>query len=526
MFYMEKNTKVLYCTAECSPFSKAGGVASVAGELPPELKKQGIDIEILTPYYGPIEEKHNLEKGKAYEIEFNGKQEQIQLYRGNLDNVPVTFVKNETHFRTKQVHIRSNIPYEDDARRFSFLSEACLPIIKSKNPDIVHVNDWQFGYLLGLMKINGLKARTVTTIHNLGYQGNMWQPKAEEISSTIRKLTTNPLTSRLFQDPRQDWHSVNPFRLALELSDKVNAVSPNYAREILEPEDQSRYFEGGKGLESITRRLHEQGKLVGILNGYNYNSEPTSENFEAIISKKKQVKEQMSFAFTNPENLLFGFVGRAVEQKLKLLKENLNGKSVLEHLLEIPGINFAFLGTGESEYERFLNNYSQGINSSAIITFDSKRANIINLGSDICLMPSTYEPCGITQLEAMDRATPPLVRWTGGLVDTVIDYSSPNGTGFGFNGNSRDEVLRGLVNSVLEAKKLYDENKERFKELRLNSFRSRFTWTDSAKKYINEVYEPLMRICPDHNHCRGYNPNNISCNDGGQCVAIQDSPNY
>jgi len=490
----QKPIDVLYVTSEIAPFSKAGGVASVAGELPPELKRQGVNIEILAPYYGPIEEKHNLKKIDGdYEIEFNGRKEQVQLYERELDGVRVTFIKNETYFGTKQIHLHSDVPFEADARRFSFLSQACLSIVKSKQPRIVHVNDWPFGYLLGLMKIEGVNANTVTTIHNLNYQGNIWRPIAPKISSVMKTLMEHPYTSELFQDPRLEWDSVNPFRLALELSDVVNAVSPTYATEILESEDQSRYFEGGKGLEGIIGRLCCQGKLIGISNGYIYNEKPTEENFRAMISKKRNAREEMSFALKKPENLLFGFVGRAVEQKLKLLKEELDGKPVIEHLLEIPEINFAFLGTGEKEYEEFLKQHHQGRNCSVIIDFDGGRANTINLGSDICLMPSIHEPCGITQLEAMARATPPLVRWTGGLRDTVIGYPLDGATGFGFDANSREGVLRALINSVAEAKQVYYENPKKFLELKFNAFNTRFTWEDSAKRYIKEVYQNLLK---------------------------------
>lgn len=489
----ETQPDVLYLAAEVAPFSKAGGVAMVAGELPPELKRQGVNIEILAPYYGEVDPKHNLREVGSYDMEFNGKRERVQLYEGELDGVRVNFIKNETYFGTKQIYMYSTVPFEDDARRFSFLSQACLHVIKSKNPKIVHVNDWQFGYLLGLMKLDGVGAKTLSTMHNLSYQGNMWIPKAAETSSVIRTLIENPATYDLFQDPRRDWNSVNPFRLALELSDVVNAVSPTYAKEILQPEDHERYFEGGKGLDGIIRRLNEQGRLTGILNGYSYRTEPTDDNFRKILVQKRDAKNQISSAFKSPENLLLGFVGRAVEQKLKLLMENYDGKPVMQHLLEMPGINFVFLGTGDQEYERFLHQCHNEVNCISTVDFDRKRAETINLGSDVCLMPSIHEPCGITQLESMAGATPPLVRLTGGLADTVVPYNLDGASGFGFNGNSREEVLRGLINAVAIAKKVHEQNSGEFNQIALNAFRSRFTWSDSARRYIDEIYMPLLK---------------------------------
>jgi starch synthase len=490
----QKSLDVLYVASEVAPFSKAGGVASVAGELPPELKRQGVNIEILAPYYGPVDEKHNLRKIEGdYEIEFNGRKEQVQLYEGELDGVRVTFIKNETYFGTKHIHINSEIPFETDSIRFSFLSQACLSVVKSKQPKIVHVNDWQFGYLLGLMKMDNVNAKRVTTIHNLNYQGNIWRPMADKISSVMKTLMNYPSTSGLFQDPRLEWDSVNPFRLSLELSDMVNAVSPTYAKEILQSEDPSRYFEGGKGLEGVARRLHDEGKVIGILNGYYYSEEPNEKKFREMIIKKRDAKEKMSFAFKRPTDLLFGLVGRAVEQKLGLLKEEVDGKPVLEHLLEIPEINFAFLGTGEKEYETFLHKYHNGVNCSAIIDFDGGRANTINLGSDVCLVPSMHEPCGIVPIEAGARATPSLIRFTGGLIDLVISYPLRGANGFGFEGDSKEKILRAFITSVAEARRLYYENPKNFLQVKMNAFKTRFTWGDSAGRYIGEIYEPLLK---------------------------------
>jgi len=487
--------KIQYIAAECKPFSKTGGVGDVAGEFPVALKnlETETDIEIITPLYGKIDSKHIGKRTKEYQISFHGKQETVHIFLGDLNGVPVNFVKNTTYFEGQysEPYINSTeIAFYDDILRFSFFSEACLHLIKDKNPDIVHVNDWVLCYLIGRMAIEKMSQKRVLTVHNIGYQGNIGN---ETIRGwEIEKLLSNAIIGKLFIDPRPEWNSVNALRLGLELADKANTVSPNYCKEITEPEDQSRYFEGGKGLNEVAKRLYRKSKLIGILNGFEYSFEPTKAKFSETLQKKAEMKAMLSKEFTNPEGFLLGFVGRAVEQKFKLLTERIDGKSVLHHLLDIPDINIAILATGLPEYEKFLREFVERSNYSVTIAFDKDKAKQISLGSDVFLMPSLFEPCGITQMESLSNATPPLVRWTGGLVDTVKPHTSPNGTGFGFDGRSRDEVLRNLIKNVSESLLLYTNNRTAFRELQRRGFNERFSWSDAARKYYEEIYKPLL----------------------------------
>ena len=217
------------------------------------------------------------------------------------------------------------------------------------------------------------------------------------------------------------------------------------------------------------------------------------------------MKAALSRYFKHPENMLLGFVGRAVDQKFKLLADKYDGKSVLEHLLKIDGINIAILATGLPKYESFVGNIAvtrfsgsltyEGIlelprrdNYCPIIAFDGEKAQQISLGSDVFLMPSLFEPCGITQMESMYNATPPLVRWTGGLVDTVKAHSLGDGTGFGFDCATCEEVLRNLVSSVRESQSMFRDNHEQYIELQRRAFRKRFLWSATAKQYIDKLY--------------------------------------
>ena len=480
--------KVLYIAAECKPYSKVGGVGDVAGELPMALKAQGVDIEIVTPLYEP-----------GYSFSFNGKDETAYILREPQPRtfpVPVSFVRNPTYFggRYGVPYVYSKkAPCYDDALRFSFFSEACLQLIKDKKPDIVHVNDWVLGFLFGRMAIERLPPKRVLTIHNIGYQGSLGVELIKGWS--IEKILYDAEVGALFRDPRSEWNNINALRLAIELSHRINTVSPNYSKEITEADNAARFFEGGKGLEKITRRLYEKGWLVGILNGFEYKFEQSDDEFDRILKRKAEMKRAISVGFNNPDAFLLGFVGRAVEQKFRLLTEEIDGKMVLEHILATPGINLAILATGNPEYERILNDLKADKNRkncSITIEFDKQKADQISLGSDAFLMPSLFEPCGITQMDSLSNATPPLVRWTGGLVDTVRPHTDADGTGFGFDGSTRDEILHNLINTIIEARDFYTEKNKDFMGIQRRGFNERFLWSTTAKEYIGKLYEPAL----------------------------------
>lgn len=484
--------KVLYIATECKPFSKVGGVGDVAGELPIALLRLGVDIEVVTPLYEGIDTT-NFTQIKEYKFAFHGKNEIVQIFTNSEKEfpVPINFIRNSTYFEGKYAspYIYSeHVPFYDDTLRFSFFSEACLQLIEDKQPDIVHVNDWPLGYLLGKMSIEGLPQKRVLTIHNIGYQGNIGIDNI--LGWEIEKLLKDKSTGNFFLDPHEEWNSINALRLGLEVSHKVNTVSPTYCQEITRPESQDAYFSGGKGLHDITNRLYGNGKLIGILNGFDYKNDATDNTFNEILNKKSEMKKIVSKPFKSPDSFLIGFVGRAVEQKFKLLAETIDGKSVLEQVLEIPGINVAILATGLPEYEKFLRSFTGKDNCSVSIAFDAQIAKQISLGSDIFLMPSLFEPCGITQMESLSNATPPLVRWTGGLVDTVIPHTRPNGTGFGFGGDTKESILRNLITCVQDAHLYYSHQSPGFRELQKRGFITRFLWSNTAREYVEYMYNP------------------------------------
>lgn len=488
--------KVLYFALECKPYSKVGGVGDVALELPLALKSQGVDIEIVTPYYSSIDSDLIDEKPyKIYNVNYKNKDgkpidEKVKLYSSSYSGINVTLLQNATYFEGEYGNpyvFSKHTPFYDDFIRFCFFSFAAVEVIKVKKPDIVHVNDWGLGFLLGKLKLENVDVKKILTIHNNSYQGNMWIPAIRNWSAM--EFIYNKDSRKDYTDPRKKWYSVNPLKLGIESADAINAVSPTYKKEILKKDRPFNFFSGGNGLEKSIRKKHLKGMLFGMLNGFEYKKNSLSYN--QTLKLKSECKKKLSSNFKNPDNVLLGFVGRAVEQKFKLLREEFDGVSVLEHILKLDGVNISILATGLPEYEEFLKEFKDYDNVHITLAFDKELAQTISLGCDIFLMPSLYEPCGITQIESLSNATPPLVRFTGGLKDTVVSYKKSNGTGFGFNGLTRKRVLKALVNEVQEAINLFTSDPESFDRLRQNAFQKRFLWSDSAKKYV-DMYKAVL----------------------------------
>ena len=487
--------KVLFFALECKPFSKVGGVGDVALELPKALQDEGVDMEIVTPLYGSIN-RDWIEPTPylTYKIEFkdingNLKEEDVSLYRSTYKDIKVTFIQNSSYFEGNygEPYVFSpHTPFYDDFIRFHFFSLAAVKVVELKEPDIVHGNDWGTGFLMAHLKLINNSSKRVFSIHNNAYQGNMWIPAIRNWS--IMDYLENKTFKNDFMDPRKNWNSVNPLKLGIMSSDAVNAVSPSYKKEMLLKDKPSSYFYGAGGLEKSLKSIDKKGRMYGILNGFEYKN---NKDYSTVLEEKKACKRELNTFFEKPDNILIGFVGRAVEQKFKLLQEELDNISVLEYITDNRSINIAILATGLPEYEQFLERFKDMPNVSITLAFDKDMASKISLGCDIFFMPSLYEPCGITQMESLSNATPPLVRYIGGLKDTVIPYKQSGGTGFGFSGNSRNKILQNLLLSVSEAVNLYYNEPERFDKIRQEAFNQRFLWSDSAKKYI-EMYNDLV----------------------------------
>lgn len=505
------NTKVLYITPEMKPFAQAGGVACVAGELPPELKKKGIDVSVVMPLYKCSKNVSNLKLIASYDVSCHGNKEKIEILQGEHEGVEVLFVKNryfEDNINDRdygKVFVDSRHPFQDDALRFSVFAEACIPLIEERNPEIVHEQDWPAGLLFGRMKQLNMKQKRILTVHNVGYQGNVWNELIA--GTTLSHLASSPETASFFRDPQYN-NVVNSMRLALETADMTNAVSPRYLEEMLLPGNPDTFFQGGAGLEEVSKRLNEQGKLIGILNGVKYDFAPTRERFDELVKHKDEAKKKFGSYVGGCVNTLFGFVGRAVDQKFALLNEKLGDRTILEHILEQPKLSVGILASGQ-EYEpmiwqvatpRFSGNidYNQLLKISKrgnyfpFPLFDGGLRSLINLASDFSLVPSKYEPCGIVQLESLRDATPPIANYTGGFVNTIVGMPDSNSTGWLFKGKNRQELLNNFLHAVNEARDFRNNFPENYRGMQWRAFQQRFDWNKPAEEYC-KMYEKVLK---------------------------------
>jgi len=470
------NPKVLFIASECAPLAKVGGLADVVGSLPKTLKKLGVDVSVVIPFYGVVSIKDKNLKlfQKDISIEFAGKKENFSLWQTYLpeSKVPVFLIKKDKYFKEGNVYLEidaSSGGSEKEAARFFFLTLAGIKIAQLINADIIHCQDWHVSLVPFLIEKEGLKnIKTLLTIHNLGYQGIY-------SDSIVNKL--------LGTDFPQD---VNCLKLGISNADLISTVSPNYAKEILTPEY-------GFGLKKDLEKRKE--KLVGIINGLDtdtwnpakdsYLKSPYS--FESLDKKidNKVYLQKKFFKKSNPDVPLLGIVSRLAEQKgfdliqkifLSLMKKN---------------INFVILGQGLIQYQNFFREkakqYPKKIGIG--IGFNEELAHQIYAGADMFLMPSFFEPCGLGQLIAMRYGTVPIVRETGGLKDTVLPVEIKGdkiqGTGFLFKNYKGKELLRTIEKSL----KTF-ENKNIWRKIQINGMKEDYSWEESARQYL-KVYRQL-----------------------------------
>ena len=484
---------ILYVTAECKPFAKAGGVGDVAGELCVELLRQDVDISVVIPLYGVVPGRFVLVKSFEYTVLFQGEMEAVTIFSGELAGVPVYFVANTHYFEgeysTPYIH-SVDIPYYDDTLRFSFFCKALIPLICKLEPHIIHANDWPTGYLFGWLEKEGIASKRVFTVHNASYQGNIGIDVVE--NWTVAELLDDEHIRPHFTDPETIWNSINPLRLGVELADIVNTVSPTYQEEICEPGDPSRWFIGGGQLHQQFRKANKSGVLHGILNGYQYTSPAREKDISQLLLAKESARKELADHFNYEPDLILGFVGRAVEQKLGMLLATLDRDPALTHILKQAGIAVVMVTSGQPVYERQLMEMAHLAGLHLKIAFDAVLADQVYLGCDVFLMPSVYEPCGITQLQAMSLGTPALVRNTGGLADTVIPHTQTDGNGFVFTGDTRQKLLLNMVVSCRQALNLRRSSPEKFQALQIQAAKQRFTWDMSAQQYRQNIYQPLL----------------------------------
>lgn len=456
--------KVLMCSPEMFPFAKTGGLADVVGALPLWLKRHGAEVIIAMPKYRLIDKKFKLTRVSPL------------FYSAAIEGIKVYFVDNDAYYNRSGLYGDKSGDYSDNLERFSFYCRQALALIKEINfkPDIIHCHEWQSALIPVYLKAHlsndpfygGIK--TLFTIHNLAYQGVFSEDEFDKLY----------LKESFFNlDTLEFYGNINLLKGAIVFSDCLNTVSPSYAKEILTAEY-------GCGLEGVLGE--RKSALYGILNGIDYNSwDPQGDKFifkryskgrllDKYVNKYRLQKE---LGLSAGDTLLFGMVSRLAGQKgIDLLIDS--AKEMLKY-----NIQLVILGAGEEKYRRPLKELERRYpdNLSVNIKFDECLAHKIYAASDVFLVPSSYEPCGLGQMIALRYAALPLVFKTGGLADTV---SRDNG--FVFEKYNKE----GLLGAVRRAIALY-RDKGKWLKLTGRAFDYNFSWDDSAKKYI-ALYKKCM----------------------------------
>jgi starch synthase len=477
--------KVFFVTAECWPFAKTGGLGDVAYALPKALKKEGIDARVIMPKYANIPNylKEKMEEVAIFNVNVGWRNQYCGLYKLEHDGIIFYFIDNEYYFKREGPYTYL-YGYGDDAERFTFFCNAVLETISRIDfyPDVMHCNDWHTGIIPALLnehyrhRTGFENIKTVFTIHNLQYQGVF----PRKVLSDVLSLPNWYLDEEYLEF----YGGVNFMKSGIVFSDVITTVSPTYVEEI-----QTEYY--GEGLQGLLKQ--HSYKLKGILNGIDYDifNPLTDENiyinydFETIRNKSKnKIELQKIMALEVDEDIpLIGVVSRLVSQK---------GMDLISYMMpEIIGkkLQLVVLGTGDERYESMFNyhswNYPDKVASR--IMFDSALAQKIYAGSDMFLMPSLFEPCGIGQMLAMRYGTLPIVRETGGLKDTVNPYNQYTGEGNGFsfeNYNAHE-----MFDAIQRAIEIYND-KKKWNDVVKNAMNKDNSWEKSAREYI-ELYENI-----------------------------------
>ncbi len=461
--------KVLLAASEVAPIIKLGGLGDVVGSLPKELQKQGVNIDVIVPFF-PVAQVNEVKIHKALDlyVPFANESHLVEVFRTKLpgSDVDVFLLRNAKYFSGGgEKAFADNM---SETEMFTFFNKAVVEFIKSQfnTYDLVHCNDWHTGLITHLLQdeLEATRPATLFTIHNLMYQG-------VGDAFIVDNVGFSP-----GQHPLVDWDiedgDINMVLQGLASSDYINTVSPSYAREIL-----SEDF--GGGFSDILRDRH--GRLTGILNGIDYESLPRDYDVHNFIEGKKQSKLDLFKELRVNKQAdvpVFSFIGR--------LDPDQKGLDLLEKLFmrnSGKNVQFILLGKGSFEWEERFKKIADD-NISVNVVFDVDLANSIYSASDFLLVPSKYEPCGLIQLMSMWYGTVPVVHSVGGLRDTVKDGI----TGIVFDSYS----LSAFEKAFKRALKIY-ENKPHFYTMIRNAMMEDYSWRRSASEY-KTLYRKVIKI--------------------------------
>lgn len=475
---------VLFITSEMYPFSKTGGLADVLGALPPTLREMGLPVGVITPFYGRLLTRDHPVRLVCpnCHVGYPWPPTSAEIYQADYQGVQVFFISRGEYFDRRYYYNTHQGDYFDNCERFNFFCRAAIEWIRRMDvpPAVVHANDWQAAlvpaYIHYLRKADPFwrNVRTLMTIHNLAFQGRF--------------------SNRLFFEsglPHEAWHmdgceyygDFNLLKSGIAYADMVTTVSPSYAEEILTPEF-------GAGLEGI---LKKRGTMVrGILNGADYDVwNPEDDKFLACAYSadkpqgkrecKKRILQEFALDPALVDRPVLGFIGRLRRQKgVDQLIE------ILPRLLEMD-LGVIVLGEGNLDFEAELLQMAEEHQGrlGVRVGYTEDLAHRIQAGSDIFLMPSRYEPCGLTQMYALRYGAVPVATAVGGLKDTITPWPRPDATGFTFAPNGAE----GLLEATLQAVRVF-EDKPVWEAMRGRAMSADFSWRKSAEKYL-EIYREL-----------------------------------
>lgn len=477
-------SKILMCAGEGLPFIKSGGLADVIGSLPKALLNLGHEVAVVLPLYKKIAEKYhaNFTFVKEYVVAVKFEDKVVRVFKQEVDGVTFYFIEHKGYFERENLY-----GYADDGERFAYFQKAILELLNQIDyfPDILHAHDWHTGMLAAMCKeVHSYDERYrnikhVYTIHNLAYQGNF---SREMLWSCLGlgEYTYENGSVRMYD-------GISFMKAGIVYADKVTTVSSTYAQEILTPQY-------GERLEFVLQS--RKYDLSGIVNGIDVDvwdskkDELIVENYNKINVHKQKRKNKISLQkeLHLPENenvLLVSMVTRLAYQKgIHLVLEK------LEQLLQLD-VQVVVLGSGEYELEMRLNDFAHRYPDklSFYKGYNEELAHRIYAASDLFLMPSLFEPCGISQLISMHYGTLPLVRETGGLVDTVLPYNieTKEGRGFSFHNFSGEDFM----NVFNIAYYTYYERRTDWNKLIRHAMNYDVSWEKSANEY-SELYQSLI----------------------------------
>ena len=477
--------KVLFVTSEAVPFIKTGGLADVAGSLPQYFEKSEYEVRIILPKYVCMDEelKKQMHFLSRFYVRLSWRSQYVGVLETKMEGITYYFIDNEYYFA-------GNKPYNniyEDVEKFAYFSKAvleALPVIDFK-PDILHCHDWQTGLIPVYLKNEYQKdefyqgIHTIFTIHNLQYQGRWIMQAVKDITGLGEHLFT--------ADKLESYGEANYLKGGVVYADIVTTVSRTYAYEITTPG-------GGEGLDGLMRARHRD--LYGIINGLDYEAfNPQTDAYiweqyglddmtEGKRVNKRKLQQHLGFE-EDDGTMMLGIVTRLTNQKgMDLIA------SALDELLADARIQIAVLGTGQTDYENMFRHYAWKYEKklSANICYSEELAHRIYASCDAFLMPSLFEPCGLSQLISMRYGTVPIVRETGGLKDTVEAYNryDQTGTGFSFcNFNARE-----MLSALYYAMDVYYNHRQDWDDIAQRGMQQDFSWNHSASEY-EKIYDRL-----------------------------------